>query len=63
MSADAQETSTSLQASRLEGHRVRLRALKREVRWLKRVAVLLALLNVALLAAVLWGYHWETFGG
>lgn len=63
MSADARATSPRLHASRVQGHRARLRALKREVRWLKRTAVLLACLNIALLGAVLWGFHWETFGG
>ncbi|MGH1347042.1 MAG: hypothetical protein ACRBN8_36085 [Nannocystales bacterium] len=63
MTADAPSTSTRLQASRIRGHRERLRTLKREVRWLKRAALLLAFVNIVLLGAVLWGFHWERFGG
>ncbi len=63
MSTDARATSPRLQASRIRDNRERLRTLKREVRWLKRTALLLACLNVALFGAVLWGFHWESFGG
>lgn len=49
-------------ADRIVARRTQLRRLMGEVRWLKRVAIGLALLNIAGLGLVLWRMRWETFG-
>lgn len=49
--------------SRIVARRGQYRRLAREVRWLRRFAVLLALADVGMLGLLLWRLRWETFGG
>ncbi|MBV1860510.1 MAG: hypothetical protein KUG77_19010 [Nannocystaceae bacterium] len=49
-------------AERILARRTQLRRLMSEVRWLKRIAIGLAALDILGLAAVLWRLQWETFG-
>lgn len=48
---------------RILGRRAQARRLMSEVRWLKRLAIGLALFDIVALAVVLWRMRWENFGG